>query len=68
MIQRTLQLSGCVLVALGVLAVAFGSVWAAPALEPFDGNPVIGPFELLVPFLPIFLIALGAFLLVKSRR
>ena len=52
----------------GVFGIAFGSLWAPTALAWFDSNDFVRRFELVVPFLPIFLIAIGAFLAVRSRR
>ncbi len=67
MIELALKISGAAAVVVGVLAIAFGSVWASGAMDLFASSAVGRVFESFVPFLPIFLIAFGAFLLVKSR-
>ena len=68
MIQLALKISGAAAVVVGVLAIAFGSVWASRTLELFSSSSIGVLFETLVPFFPILLIAFGAFLLVKSRQ
>jgi hypothetical protein len=56
------------LVGTGVFGITFGSLWAPSALALFARNEVAQYFEIVVPFLPIFLVALGAFLGVRSIR
>ncbi len=68
MIQLALKISGAAAVVVGVLAIAFGSVWASRTLELFSSGSIGVVFETLVPFLPILLVTFGAFLLVKSRQ
>ncbi len=68
MIQLALKICGAAAVVVGVLAIGFGSFWASQTLEFFDSSSIGRVFETLVPFLPILLIAFGAFLLVKSRQ
>jgi hypothetical protein len=68
MIQLALQFAGAAAVVIGVLAIGFGSIWAPGALEVFSSSTIGRAFQTFVPFLPIFLIMLGAFLLVKSRQ
>jgi len=51
----------------GVFGITFGSIWSPTVLGFFAERPVLQNFELVVPFLPIFLIALGASLFVRSR-
>ena len=68
MIRFALKVSGAAAVAVGVLAICFGSFWASQTLEFFDSSSIGRVFETLVPFLPILLIAFGAFLLVRSRQ
>jgi hypothetical protein len=60
--------AGGTAVALGVLAIGFGSLWASQALDLFGQSAIGRVFEILVPFLPIFLILLGAYLLVRARQ
>jgi hypothetical protein len=55
-------------VGMGVFGFAFGSLWAPTALALFARNEVAQHFELVIPFVPIFLIALGAVLAARSRR
>ena len=55
-------------VVVGVLAIGFGSFWASRTLELFSSSSIGPAFETLVPFLPILLIAFGAFLLARSRQ
>lgn len=67
--RRTLlMLLGAAAVGAGIFAIAFGSLWATAALDLFGENEAVRHFELVVPFLPIFLIAIGAHLVVRSRR
>jgi hypothetical protein len=62
------RISGAALVAIGLLALAFGSLWAPRTLALVYDSGVSWPFDAPIPFLPIFAIALRAQLLVKSRR
>ena len=68
MIQFALKLSGAAAAVTGVLGICLGSLWASETLEWFSNSAIGRALEILVPFLPILLIALGAFLLVKSRQ
>lgn len=68
MVQLTLKVSGAAAVVIGVLGIAFGSLWATQTMELFASSAIGLVFESFVPFLPIFLIAFGAFLLVRSRQ
>ncbi len=65
--QRALEVAGAAAVLVGVLAIAFGSVWASEALGLSPDNTIGSLLDLIVPFLPILLIMFGAFLLAKSR-
>ena len=67
-IRFILLAAGIAAITLGCLAITFGSLWASGTLEFFAASPIGRAFELVVPFLPILLIAFGAFLLIKSRR
>lgn len=62
-----LRALGGLIVLLGLAAMALGSIWAPPTLEWVYGVPIVFPFDLLVPFAPIFAIALGTGLWVRSR-
>ncbi len=68
MIQAALKICGAGAVGVGLLAIGFGSFWASQTLELVSSSSIGRAFETLVPFLPIFLIAFGAHLLVKSRQ
>ena len=68
MIRLALKISGAAAVVVGVLAIAFGSFWASQSMAFLSSSSIRGAFETFVPFLPILLIAFGAFLLVKSRH
>ena len=68
MVQFALKTAGAVAVLVGVLASGFGSFWASEALEFFSSSSIGRVLEIFVPFLPIFLITFGAFLLVKARQ
>ena len=67
-LRTVLTMAGLVAVGIGLLGVSLGSFWAPMALDLFSSNDVARHFELIVPFLPIFVIALGAALAVGSRR
>jgi hypothetical protein len=67
-IQFASKVAGAAAVTVGLLALAFGSLWAPRALEFVSGSSISPVFETLLPFLPILLIASGAFLLVRSRH
>ena len=67
------MLMGSAIVGVGLVAASFGSVWRETAEELLTGYAITQfpelylpywPFE---PFLPLFVIALGAFLITKSR-
>jgi hypothetical protein len=68
MTQVALEISGAAAAATGVLGICFGSFWAPETLELFSSSAIGGVLEISVPFLPILLITLGAFLLVQSRH
>ena len=68
MTQLALQISGAAAAATGVLGICIGSFWAPETLELFSSSATGRALEIFVPFMPILLIALGAFLLVKSRH
>ena len=68
MIQAALKICGAGAVVVGLLAMGFGSFWASRTLELVSSSSIGRGFETLVPFLPIFRITFGAYLLVKSRQ
>jgi len=67
-LRLALMIGGIAAAGAGIFGIAFGSLWAPTALELFAGNEIVQNFELVIPFLPILLIALGAWLGVQSRR
>ena len=62
-----LRLCGGAALVAGIVSIPLTSLWAPPALEFVYDGPVSWPFDALVPFLPVFTIAFGALLLVRSR-
>jgi len=64
---------GIVAVVIGLIGSSFGSAWSPQVYEYLFGFQFVEtidsfmPYFPLVPFYPIFIIMLGAFLLVKSR-
>ena len=64
---------GSVVVLMGVIAASAGTVWAKPTIEFLTGYAMTKSMELYLPYwpfepyLPIFIIALGAFLTTKYR-
>lgn len=71
--QVLFLISGVVTVAVGLLGSSFARAWSPQVYEFLFGFKVIKsidaflPYFPLVPFYPIFIIMLGAFLIVKSR-
>ncbi len=67
------RLTGNVIVVIGLVAVGTGLVWAKPTIDLLTGYAITRLPELYLPYwpfepyLPIFLIALGALLTTKSR-
>ena len=60
-------IAGAVAVAVGIAGITFGSLWAPQALDLFAANEITSKFELIIPFLPILLIAGGTLLIARSR-
>jgi hypothetical protein len=71
--QPAYMLLGSAIVLIGLIAAGSGSVWAKPAIDLLTGHAITRLPELYLPYwpfepyLPIFIIALGAFLTTKSR-
>jgi hypothetical protein len=65
--RALLAMAAAVLLALGIFGIGFGTFWAPGVLEVFEGNAVAQNFETVIPFVPIFLIALAAYLAIESR-
>ncbi len=67
------SVSGTVAVIVGLIGISFGSAWSPQVYEllfRFGAIEFIDsfmPYFPLVPFYPIFIIMLGAFLIVKSN-
>ena len=66
MVRLTLRIAGAALVIAGLLGLGLGSIWAPMALELLSDDAIGIIYGTLVPFVPVFLIAFGAFLLTKS--
>jgi hypothetical protein len=66
--RSALGIGGAVAIAIGLLGISAGSLWAPTALELVAQNDLTVVFELLVPFLPVLLTAFGALAMVKSRE
>ncbi len=61
------RIAGVTAICFGALTAIFGSFWTSGTLQLFSGI-VLGPaLEYLVPFLPIFLMLFGAYLLTNHR-
>ncbi len=67
-LRLVLLTTGAATAGTGLFGIAFGFSWADPTMKLFASNEILQIFELAVPFLPIFLIALGAYLVVKSKQ
>lgn len=71
--QPVFALIGVVIVGIGLIAASFGSAWREPAEQLLTGYSFTQIPELYLPYwpftayLPLFVIALGAFLTTKSR-
>jgi hypothetical protein len=69
--QPAFVLVGSVIVLIGLIAAGSGLVWGKPAVELLTGYAITRPLELYLPYwpfepyLPVFIIALGAFLTTK---
>ena len=66
--RLAMRIFGGAAVVAGVLGIAFGSFWASRALDAAAHSPAGWVLELWVPFLPIFLISLGALAMVRSGQ
>ena len=68
-----LLLFGVVAIAIGLIGSSFGSAWSPQVYEFLFGFRVINfvdsfmPYFPMVPFYPLFIMILGAFLIVKSK-
>ncbi len=71
--QLLFLVSGIVAVLIGLIGSSFGRAWSPQVYEFLFGFKIIEsidsfmPYFPLVPFYPIFVMMLGAFLIVKSR-
>jgi hypothetical protein len=71
--QLVFLLAGFVAVVIALAGISFGSAWSPQVYEYLFAFSVIEsidtfmPYFPLVPFYPLFLLMLGAFLIVKSR-
>ncbi len=68
-----LLLFGVVAIAIGLIGSSFGSAWSPQVYEFLFDFKVINfidsfmPYFPMVPFYPLFIMILGAFLIVKSK-
>jgi hypothetical protein len=68
-----LLLFGVVAIAIGLIGSSFGSAWSPQVYEFLFGFNVINfidsfmPYFPMVPFYPLFIMILGAFLIIKSK-
>ena len=71
--KSLLSVAGIVAVVIGLIGSSFGSAWSPQVYELLFGFEIINfidsfmPYFPLVPFYPIIIMMLGAFLIVKSR-
>ena len=71
--KSLLSVAGIVAVVIGLIGSSFGSAWSPQVYELLFGFEIINsidsfmPYFPLVPFYPIFIMMLGAFLIIKSR-
>jgi hypothetical protein len=69
-----LSTSGTVAVVVGLIGSSFGSAWSPQVYEFLFNIEIVEfidtfmPYFPLVPFYPIFMIMLGSFLIVKSKK
>ncbi|WOH36760.1 hypothetical protein RI844_15485 [Thalassotalea fonticola] len=66
--QYALITLGVVAITIGFLTICFGSYWSTPIFAFMTNIGINSSFEVVVPFLSIFIIMLGAYLIVKSRH
>jgi hypothetical protein len=65
--------TGIVAVGIGLIGSSFGRAWSPQVYEFLFGFKIINsidsfmPYFPLVPFYPMFIMVLGAFLIIKSR-
>ena len=68
-----LLLSGVVAIAIGLIGSSFGAAWSPQVYEFLFGFKVINfidifmPYFPMVPFYPLFIMILGALLIIKSK-
>ena len=62
------KLVGVMIAVVGLVMIALGAQWAAAALSLVPDSALGILFELVIPFVPILLIASDAWILVRSRR
>jgi DMSO/TMAO reductase YedYZ heme-binding membrane subunit len=71
--NSALAMAGGACVAIGLIAITFGSLWSAKATKLLNDNEMLSWLELyfpyypFTPFLPMFIIMLGAALIVRPR-
>ncbi len=62
------KLVGVMIAVVGLVMIALGAQWAAAALSLVADSALGNLRELVIPFVPILLIASGAWILVRSQR
>ncbi len=62
------RIAGIAAVSFGAYMAIFGSFWASTTMQVFSDSPFGPVLDYFVPFLPIFLMLFGAYLLTNSRR
>ncbi len=66
--RAVFKIVGFVAASSGASMAAFGTFWASRTMQVFEDNPLGPVLSYFVPFLPIFLILFGAYLLTSARR
>ncbi len=62
------RIAGIGTVSFGAYMAVFGSNWASRTMQVLSDNPLGPVLGLFAPFLPIFLMLFGAYLLTNTRR
>ncbi len=68
MLKAARLLVAIALIVMGLYLAAFGNAWAPIAFDRLEGSELGAWLELIVPFLPMAFIGLGATLFVSARQ